>query len=96
MISFCGITLLIKYFYQSSQCFRYNSILFVSVPSFLKRIVKNSLLSLSHLYSFVHILNYFFNLFLVCVGYFVWNSTITFLKVPPGHLFSLLLALFSS
>lgn len=32
-------------------------------------------------------LNYFFNCFLVCIGYFVWKSTIKFLKVFPGHLF---------
>lgn len=35
----------------------------------------------------MHRLNYFFNHFLLCAGYFVWKSTIKFFKVSPDHLF---------
>lgn len=97
MMSFRGFTLLIKHFYQFSQCFRHKSILLTSLPSFPKRIVKKTLYC--HFLIFIplciHTITFLTTCFF-CVGYFVWKSTITFLKVPPGHLFTLLLALFSS
>lgn len=45
MISFCGVTLLNKHFYLSSQCSRHNSILFASFSIFSQKDSKENLYS---------------------------------------------------